>query len=241
MKGVRDNSANGCIGPSRGHLSTSMTPDSMQAAIFAGPGKLEIEARAVPRISAPDDVLIRIDACGFCGSDLQILAVPPAHPAKVGVILGHEISGRVVGHGSAVTFGDGQVVVDPDIKCGTCKSCRRGRPGICLAMVSMGVDADGGFAGYCVVPARNVFTISDAVSPAVAAMAEPLSNVLNGVSRIEPQIGESAVIFGAGPIGAMFLLCLRQTGVNPIWMIEPSAARRRRQLIRPKSEESQTP
>jgi (R,R)-butanediol dehydrogenase/meso-butanediol dehydrogenase/diacetyl reductase len=203
-----------------------MTLASMSAAVFGGPGKLEIAKRPIPRIAQPDDVLIRIEACGVCGSDLQILAVPPGHPAKLGVILGHEISGRVVDQGPAASCAPGMVVVDPDIKCGVCEFCRRGHPAICQAMVSMGVDADGGFASYCVVPARSVYAISEAVPPAFAAMVEPLSNVLNGVRRVAPQVGETAAVIGSGPIGAMFLMALRVSGVSAAWVIEPVAARR---------------
>ena len=198
----------------------------MRAAVFAGPGILQLTSRPVPVVTRPDDVLIRIEACGVCGSDLQILAVPPGHPAKTGVILGHEISGRVVDQGPEAQVEADLVVVDPDIKCGVCQFCRRGRPAICESMVSMGVDADGGFTAYCVVPARSVFGISNAVDPAHAAMVEPLSNVLNGVDRIAPRIGESALIFGGGPIGVMFLMAMLGSGVKPIWVVEPLERRR---------------
>jgi threonine dehydrogenase-like Zn-dependent dehydrogenase len=198
----------------------------MPAAVFGGPGLLEITSRPTPRVSRADDVLIAIEACGICGSDLQILAVPPAHPAKLGVILGHEISGRVIDQGPDARVDGELVVVDPDIKCGVCRFCRRGRPAICEHMVSMGVDADGGFATHCVVPAGAVYPISSSVNPANAAMVEPLSNVLNGVARLGPQLGESAVVIGGGPIGAMFLMALVASGVDPVWVIEPGDHRR---------------
>lgn len=198
----------------------------MQAAVFGGPGLLDLTSRPVPEVQRPDDVLIQIEACGVCGSDLQILAVPPGHPARLSVILGHEISGRVVAQGPDAHIDAALVVVDPDIKCGVCRFCRRGRPAICEAMISMGVDADGGFAANCVVPAHSVYAISGSVNPVHAAMVEPLSNVLNGVGRLAPQVGESAAIIGGGPIGAMFLMALLASGVNPVWMVEPVERRR---------------
>jgi threonine dehydrogenase-like Zn-dependent dehydrogenase len=202
----------------------------MAAAVLAGPGSLTLEQRPVPEVEAPDDVIVEIAACGVCGSDLQMLAVPPAHPARVGVILGHEISGRVVDQGPDVDPPAGLVVVDPDVKCGVCSACRQGHPSSCRRMIAMGVDADGGFAAYCRVPARNVYQISETVSPVAASFAEPLAAVLNGVGRVRPRIGESAVVIGAGPVGYMFLASMRQSGVAPIWLIDPAEARRAKAL-----------
>jgi threonine dehydrogenase-like Zn-dependent dehydrogenase len=200
----------------------------MEAAVFGGPGTLLVQQRPVPAVQAGDDVIVAVEACGVCGSDLQMLAVPPAHPCEVGIVLGHEISGRVAAHGPDVTAPSGLVVVDPDIKCGTCASCRRGRPSICERMVALGVNADGGFAAYCRVPARNVYSIDDHVPPTLAALVEPLAAVLNGVERARPRLGECAAIFGAGAIGGMFLKALQASGIERIWMVDPVASRRER-------------
>jgi threonine dehydrogenase-like Zn-dependent dehydrogenase len=202
----------------------------MSAAVLAGPGQLLLEPRPVPTVQAADDVIVRVEACGICGSDLQMLSVPPGHPARTGVILGHEMSGHVEDHGSAADPPAGLVVIDPDIKCGACEACRRGRPSLCRRMVALGVDADGGFATYCRVPARNVYRIGEHVSPAVAALVEPLAAVQNGMERLRPVLGETAVIFGAGPVGCLFLLCLRASGVSTIWVVDPSPVRREEAL-----------
>jgi threonine dehydrogenase-like Zn-dependent dehydrogenase len=184
----------------------------------------------VPAVEAPDDVIVRVEACGICGSDLQMLSIPPVHPARPGVILGHEMSGHVVAHGSAVEPPAGLVVIDPDIKCGECEACRRGRPSLCRRMMALGVDADGGFAAYCRVPARNVYHIKDHVSPATAALVEPLAAVQNGMRRLQPELGETAAIFGAGPIGCLFLLSLRASGLTTVWAVDPVPARRQEAL-----------
>ena len=198
----------------------------MRAAIFAGQGRLHLESRSVPKIEAADDVLIRVEACGLCGSDLQILAVPPRHPATRGIILGHEISGEVVEHGPAATVPEGLVVVNPDIACGLCDACRHGRPTLCSAMVSLGVNADGGFAEYCRAPAASVFRISSRVDPVVAAMTEPLAAVLSGLRHVGARIGDQALVIGGGPIGSIFLKALRASGVASVRVVEPAAGRR---------------
>jgi (R,R)-butanediol dehydrogenase/meso-butanediol dehydrogenase/diacetyl reductase len=199
----------------------------MRAAVFQGPGRLGIETRRPPRVTAADDVLIRVEACGICGSDLQILAMPPGHPARPGVVLGHEICGRVVDAGPDVELRAGDlVVVDPDIKCGHCVACENGRPSLCRNLKAMGVDEDGGFAEFCKAPARNVFRVEESVPPVVASLAEPMAAVLHGVRSLEAKLGESALVIGAGPIGCLFVKVFVASGVRPVWVVEPVTARR---------------
>src|SRR3989304_5734809 len=101
----------------------------MRAAVFQGNGRLAIEDRPEPVITAPDDVIIAVEACGICGTDVQILNVPPGHPATPGTIMGHEFIGHVTAVGSAVSdLRVGQrVTVDADPKWGACPS-RAGAP-----------------------------------------------------------------------------------------------------------------
>jgi threonine dehydrogenase-like Zn-dependent dehydrogenase len=199
----------------------------MRAAVFDGPGRLTVEWRPVPEVSAADDVLINVKACGVCGSDLQILATPPGHPARRGIVLGHEIFGTVVDAGRAAGVSPGEtVVVDPDIKCGHCPACDNGRPSLCENLQPMGVDADGGFAEYCKAPARAVFRVDASVTPALGSLVEPLASVLHGVKSLAPRLGDSAVLIGSGTIGCLFVRVLRANGVRPIWAIDPLPARR---------------
>ena len=113
----------------------------MRAAVFLGEGRLEIREVPEPSIDGADDVLIDVEACGICGSDVHVLDVPPGHPATPGTILGHEFVGRLAAVGAAVDgLAAGQrVVVDPDPKCGACESCRAGRPANCSRIVALGV------------------------------------------------------------------------------------------------------
>jgi threonine dehydrogenase-like Zn-dependent dehydrogenase len=199
----------------------------MRAAVFDGPGRLTIESRPVPEVSAPDDVLVNVKACGVCGSDLQILATPPGHPARRGVVLGHEIFGTVVDAGDAAGVSPGEtIVVDPDIKCGHCSACDNGRPSLCENLQPMGVEADGGFAEYCRVPGRGVFRVDPSVTPALGSLVEPLASVLHGVRSLAPRLGDSVVIIGGGTIGCLFVRVLQANGVRPIWVIDPLPPRR---------------
>lgn len=199
----------------------------MRAAVFLGDGRIAIEDRPEPRIEGPDDVLIEVDACGICGSDLQILAVPPGHPARPGTILGHEFVGRVRAVGTAVTqLAPGQrVVVDPDPKCGRCDPCRAGRPATCVGIVALGIFRDGALAPFVVAPAAAVYPIADEVPAEIAALVEPLACVINGTNRAAVRPGESVIVFGAGAIGCLFVAVFRAAGASPIVVVEPSAKR----------------
>jgi threonine dehydrogenase-like Zn-dependent dehydrogenase len=200
---------------------------TMEAAIFAGPGTLSIEERPLPRPARPTDVLVEVEACGICGTDLQILSDPPGHPAKVGVVLGHEIVGRVIEAGPEADRAVGErVAVDPDIRCNVCDRCRAGDPANCQRLRALGVDVDGGLALYCLVPARALYPMADDTLTASAAMVEPLACVLNGVRRLAPRPGETALITGGGPIGGLFLKMLRVSGIGPIAVSDPVEARR---------------
>ena len=199
----------------------------MRAAVFKGAGVVRLEDVAEPTIERADDVVIEVEACGICGTDLQILNVPPGHPANAGVVMGHEFIGRVSAVGSnsnGVVVGQ-RVTVDPDPKCGTCRYCRAGRPANCEDVRSLGIFRDGALARYVKAPAGAVFPISDGPPPALAALIEPLACVVNGVNKGNPRPGESAIIFGAGAIGCLFLAMFKAAGSGPIIVVEPQAPR----------------
>lgn len=198
----------------------------MRAAVYEGEGRLVV--RDVPDPTpAADEVLIEVEACGVCGSDVQIINVPPGHPSTPPVIIGHEFVGwiRAVGgdvHDVAIGT---RVVVDPDPKCGACDSCRAGRPANCTAIVALGVHRDGALARYVTAPAVSVYPISDDVSAEMAALVEPLACVVNGTNRAALRPGESVVVFGAGAIGCLFMAVFRASGAAKIIAVEPSVPR----------------
>jgi threonine dehydrogenase-like Zn-dependent dehydrogenase len=199
----------------------------MLAAVFKGGGVVRLEDVPEPMVEQADDVIIEVEACGICGTDLQILNVPPGHPANAGVVMGHEFIGRVSAVGSnanGVAVGQ-RVTVDPDPKCGACRYCRAGRPASCEVVRSLGIFRDGALARYVKAPAGAVFPISDGPPPALAALIEPLACVVNGVNKGNPRPGESAIIFGAGAIGCLFLAMFKAAGAGPIIVVEPQAPR----------------
>ena len=202
----------------------------MRAAVFAGDGVVELRDVPEPTVEADDDVIFEVEACGICGTDLQILNVPPGHPADVGVVMGHEFVGHVVRLGSAAAGGGlsiGQrVVVDPDPTCGVCRFCRAGRPANCENIRAIGIFRNGALARLAKAPAGAVYPVAAEPKTEAAALIEPLACVVNGANRANPRPGESAVIFGAGAIGCLFAAVFRAAGVSPIIVVEPTEARR---------------
>ena len=198
----------------------------MRAAVYEGEGRLVV--RDVPDpVPAADEVLVEVEACGVCGSDVQIINVPPGHPSTPPVIIGHEFVGRIRAAGSAVrdvTLG-ARVVVDPDPKCGECLPCRSGRPANCINIVALGVYRDGALAQYVTAPANSVYPISEDIPAELAALVEPLACVVNGTNRAALRPGESVVVFGAGAIGCLFTAVLRASGAARIIVVEPSIQR----------------
>ena len=198
----------------------------MRAAVYEGEGRLVVRDVPDPK-PGPDEVLIEVEACGVCGSDVQIINVPPGHPSTPPVIIGHEFVGRIRAVGSAVrdvAVGT-RVVCDPDPKCGACDSCRAGRPANCTNIVALGVYRDGALAEYVTAPANSIYPISEEVPAELAALVEPLACVVNGTNRAAIRPGESVVVFGAGAIGCLFIAVFRGSGAAKIIAVEPSPLR----------------
>jgi len=199
---------------------------TMQAAVLADVGTLGLEGRPLPVITRPDDVLLDVECCGICGTDLKILSVPPGHPASVGVVLGHEIVGIVREVGASVISlrpGD-RVVVAANTYCGQCVWCRRGLVNHCESFSTYGIFEDGGLAASVVVSGQSCYRISHDLPRHVAALAEPLSCVVNGARLADVFPGDTAVIVGAGPIGLMFAALLEAAGAT-VLSIEPAELR----------------
>ncbi len=199
----------------------------MLAAVYHGDGVVRVEEIPEP-VPAPDEVVVRVEACGICGSDVQIANVPPGHPSTPPVVLGHELVGRVAAVGSAVrdTAIGARVVLDPDPKCGSCAFCRAGRPANCTNIVALGVYRDGALAEYVAAPAACAFPIAEDVPAELAALTEPLACVVNATNRAAIRPGESAVVYGAGAIGLLFVAVFKASGASPVVVVEPNPRRR---------------
>jgi len=190
--------------------------ERMNAGVFVSEGKLEVQARPLPGLSRPDEVVLELEGCGLCGTDLHILATPPGHPATPGVVLGHEFLGKIVETGSEVDmFPKGErVAVDPNLKCGLCRLCRQGLENHCERWTTLGIFRDGGFARYAVVPQRALHPISEAVPFEDAVWTEILSCVSASTDRIGIQPGQTAAVIGAGPVGVLHGLLFQAAGAR---------------------------
>jgi D-arabinitol dehydrogenase (NADP+) len=181
----------------------------------------EIAVRDAPDPEpGPGDVLIRVRACGICGTDHHIYDGDFGGPFPL--IGGHELAGEVVAVGSE-TLGDvkvGQrVAVSPNVSCGSCFYCRRGQVNHCLRWSAIGVTRDGGFADYVVAPEANVYPVSD-LDYELAAFIEPVSCVVYGVKRLRIPVGANALVYGAGPIGLMMLQLVARGGASEVTVVD---------------------
>ena len=194
-------------------------PDTMQGAVLVGPERIEVREVPVPR-PGPGEVLLRIEAATTCGTDVKVFR-RGGHPRmlKVPTLFGHEMAGRVavVGGGvTAVTAGDA-VVVANSAPCLTCVPCAMGRENLCEDLHYL----NGAFAEYVLVPKRfvdrNTHLLPDGMRFARAALAEPLGCVLHGIdacelARYAAHGAVEIVVFGAGPIGLLFVAALARDG-----------------------------
>ena len=190
-------------------------------------GKLNLVNTGKPEVR-PRTLLLRVAASGICGTDPHILH--GMYPANLPLIPGHEYAGVVEAVGDGVEgFAPGDhVAVDPNILCGVCDFCRRGKVHLCKNLVALGVNIPGGFAEFCVVPVSQAFKIPKTLPLAHAALAEPVACCLRGVDLAGITSGDRVVIFGAGPMGAIILQLARMQGASAVVMIDPQEGRRKR-------------
>ncbi len=234
MRGVRVQTAKakGAGDPHRSQFCGGRTADGgmnkMKAAVFYGKGDIRLDPDYPTPVPGDGEVLIRVKACGVCGTDLHIFSgAQGATDCNPPVILGHELSGIVTSVGSAVTRvkpGD-HVTVNPNISCEACAQCRRGNPHFCDNMTATGVNHDGGFAEYCKVLEKQVFVIPDSVPFEHAAMCEPVSCCLHGIDLCGIQAGDTVMIVGGGTIGMMMLQLARMSGAVRTVLLEVNESR----------------
>ena len=192
----------------------------MKAAVLTKPGNFEIASVDIPEIGS-DDVLIKVDRCGICGTDLHIFN---GHYAtdSLPLILGHEFTGTVASFGKNVrTFNKGQqVVVDTNVGCGSCYYCRRNEILNCPEVRQIGISRNGAFAEYVSAPARLVIPVLDDTPPEILALTEPLGCVVRSARKSKAKFGQSVAIIGAGPIGNLHIQLMRAVGLAPIIVYE---------------------
>ena len=203
----------------------------MRAAMIYGPRDIRLETVEDPAIRK-DEILVKVKACGICGTDVHTYKIGNASIAEKPVILGHEFSGEIAEVGPAVEglrVGD-RVVGTGYRNCGDCYWCQQGQPDRCPKPALPGEGLDGAFAEYVVVPnpalGKTFFRIPENLSWEEAATIEPMSVACHAVRRAHIQPNEIVVVLGAGMIGQGIAQVCKVMGASKVIVSEPSAIRR---------------
>lgn len=214
----------------------------MKAARWHGVKDIRVEDIPEPSPAA-GEVKIKVAWTGICGSDLHeylagpiFVPVDEEHPLshdKAPITMGHEYCGEITELGAGVTglaIGD-RVAIEPIFACGTCPACHEGKYNLCDSLGFVGLSGGhGGFAAFSVVPAGMVHKMPDALSMEQGALVEPAAVALHAVRMSKIKAGDTAAVFGAGPIGLLVVEALRVAGAAQIHVVEPSPERREKAL-----------
>jgi 2-desacetyl-2-hydroxyethyl bacteriochlorophyllide A dehydrogenase len=197
----------------------------MKALVYTGPREMVYRDEADPSLAA-DEVVIRIDAAGICGSDMH--AYHGHDPRRVPpLVLGHELAGEIVagpGTGKRVT-------VNPLIACGRCEFCVQGRSNLCANRSMVGMTRPGAFAEFMAIPAQSLVELPEAMSARQAALTEPAATALHALhlsmrALARPLPEADVLVIGAGAIGLLAALLLRAYGCRRLAIAEVNPLRR---------------
>ncbi|MDR2788491.1 MAG: alcohol dehydrogenase catalytic domain-containing protein [Candidatus Accumulibacter sp.] len=194
----------------------------MKSLRYRAAEQVEVVETAKPEIG-PGEVLIKVAYAGVCGSDMIIYRGIHSR-AKAPLIMGHEFSGVIEsGHG---TLPPGTpVTVYPLLSCGRCQPCRSGYAHVCDTLGLIGIDRDGGMAEYVKVPEEKIVPLPPGFPLKLGAFIEPVAVGVHAVSRSRYRPGDSAVVYGAGPIGLCVAGCLSYFGASRVIVIEANPHR----------------
>jgi L-iditol 2-dehydrogenase len=200
----------------------------MKAAVFCGKNDIKVKNIEIGS-PKPNEVKIKVEACGVCGTDLHIYeGAEGSAKCEPPTILGHEFSGVVCEVGSDVKGlkpGD-RVCVDPNDMCGGCYYCKIGKAHFCENMKGIGVTINGGFAEFCNVHEKQVYKIGENLSFEEGAMAEPVACCLHGMDLTGIETGDTVMVIGGGTIGLIMLQLAKLSGASTLIMVEPVKQKR---------------
>ena len=192
----------------------------MKAAVFYEQEDLRLEDVPDPD-AGPDEVVVKVLACGFCGSDVEyFFGKSPlgTSDGKGPLILGHELCGEIVQAGklavaSGLEEGD-RVAVNPIQSCNACNACRSGKPMFCANLSVLGVTTNGGFAEYAKTKIGHAYKLPDSLTDEQGAFVEMLSSAVNSVGKAEIEPQNFVVVYGPGPVGLSMVQLLKNEGAR---------------------------
>lgn len=178
-------------------------------------------------VPGPDDLLVRVEACGICGTDRHLFL--GEFPSRPPVTIGHEFAGIVEAVGADVTgfaIGD-RITGDPNISCGRCPQCTAGRVNLCRKLEAIGIHSDGGMADYVLVPQKQAFLLPSDLHPLHGVFCEPLACCIHGVDMGAIRTGDSVVVLGGGVIGLLTVQLAKLAGATTVIVSTRQEAKRR--------------
>ena len=198
----------------------------MLAMVFTTDRETRLERRRVPR-TRDDQVLVDVDLCGICGSDLDAADLPEVYLG--GFIMGHEPAGRIAGVGHDVSgWRVGQrVAINPNGDTdGTCDECRSGRLNHCVAATrerAVGLQSDGALAAHVAVSPKTLHALPEEMGRVESGWVEPAATALRAGLAAGELRGRSVLVVGGGPIGQLCCRLARHYGAARVWLSEPAA------------------
>jgi 2-desacetyl-2-hydroxyethyl bacteriochlorophyllide A dehydrogenase len=192
----------------------------MKALVYNGPLQMRWEEWPEPQ-PGPGEVLVRVRAVGICGSDLRGYISESSHRVPP-MVMGHEAAGEVVALGVDVPeeYLGMQVVIRPDLVCGSCEACLAGGVNHCSKRQLIGVHVQGAMAECVALPVENLLPLPERVSYKHGTLVEPLAVGLHAVLRADQIAGGSVLIAGSGPIGLLTLVAARELGARVVVTID---------------------
>jgi (R,R)-butanediol dehydrogenase / meso-butanediol dehydrogenase / diacetyl reductase len=205
----------------------ALTCGPVRAAVLTADGTIQVAEVDEPE-ATPGHVVVAVERCGICGSDLHLRHANVLPP---GTVMGHELAGRVVerGHAAGDVEVGARVAVYPSAPCGRCRTCTEGRHELCLELgpTAIGLGpVPGGYAEYVLAAASSCFALPSSMSPDAGALVEPYAVGLHAVRRSRARPGDPVGVVGAGPIGLATVAALLVEGVTDVAVAERGERRR---------------
>ncbi|MFH8135037.1 Zn-dependent oxidoreductase [Pantoea osteomyelitidis] len=193
----------------------------MKSVVIQQPGELALSERELPQPAA-GEVRVKVQYASICGSDVHIWHGHNPF-AKYPRVIGHEFFGLIdaVGDGVETSRVGERVAVDPVVSCGHCYPCSVGRPNVCKTLQVIGVHRDGGFSDYALAPAENAYRLPASIPDKLASLVEPFTIAANITAFLQPQSGDTALVYGAGPMGLTAIQVLKGVyGVKQVLVVD---------------------